>query len=155
MNAKSTPSRKGLAIGAGIIALAAPVVMHFEGLVTRPYVDPVGIPTVCYGETHVQMRAYTPDECKAMLLESMAEHGAQIAPCLPADLPDHKKAAALSFAYNVGAGAFCGSTFAKKLKAGDPSACAELSRWTYAGGKELPGLVKRRATERALCEGRT
>jgi hypothetical protein len=32
-------------------------------------------------------------------------------------------------------------------------ACAELSRWTYAGGKQLPGLVRRRAAERQLCEG--
>jgi lysozyme len=141
-------------LGAAAVALAAPVVMHFEGLRTTPYLDPVGIPTVCFGETAVQMRSYSVAECRAMLLESMEKHGAQIAPCIPQDLPDHKKAAALSFAYNVGAGAFCGSTFARKLKAGDPSACAELSRWTYAGGKELPGLVKRRAAERAMCEGR-
>lgn len=141
-------------VGAAALALAAPVVMHYEGLRTKPYLDPVGIPTVCYGETHVQMRQYTVAECQAMLLESMAHHGAQIAPCMPETLPDHTKAAALSFAYNVGARAFCGSTFARKLKAGDPLACAELSRWTYAGGKELPGLVKRRAAERAMCEGR-
>jgi lysozyme len=141
-------------IGAAVIALAAPVVMHFEGLVTKPYLDPIGIPTVCYGETHAVMRNYTPAECQALLVDSMAEHGAQIAPCLPEALPDNKKAAALSFAYNVGSGAFCGSTFARKLKAGDPTACAELSRWVLAGGKELPGLVRRRAAERALCEGR-
>jgi lysozyme len=30
-------------------------------------------------------------------------------------------------------------------------ACNELPRWTLAGGKELPGLVKRRAAERDLC----
>jgi lysozyme len=152
MNAQKKRAAAGL--GAAVIALAAPVVMYFEGLETKPYVDPVGIPTVCYGETHVEMRAYTVDECKAMLMDSMAKHGAQIAPCMPEALPDHQKAAALSFGYNVGAGAFCGSTFAKKLKAGDPTACAELSRWTYAGGKELPGLVKRRAAERAMCEGK-
>lgn len=141
-------------IGAGAIALAAPIVMHFEGLATRPYLDPVGIPTVCYGETSAQMRQYSPGECSDMLNASLAKHGAQIAPCLPPGLPAHQQAAALSFAYNVGAGAFCGSTFARKLKAGDPTACAELSRWTYAGGKQLPGLVRRRAAERAMCEGR-
>jgi GH24 family phage-related lysozyme (muramidase) len=42
---------------------------------------------------------------------------------------------------------------ARKANAGDmPGACAELSRWTRAGGNELPGLVKRRAAERELCE---
>jgi len=147
-------ARVGLTLGAGVLALAAPIVMHFEGLMTKPYLDPIGIPTVCYGDTHAVMRTYTPAECKSMLLASMAEHGAQIAPCLSDALPDHQKAAALSFAYNVGSGAFCGSTFVRKLNAHDPSACAELSRWVMAGGKQLPGLVRRRAAERALCEGR-
>ena len=56
-------------------------------------------------------------------------------------------------AFNVGNARFCSSTLARKANAGDMAgACAELSRWTYAGGKPLPGLVKRRATERAICE---
>ena len=68
-------------------------------------------------------------------------------------MTDGQKAAFLSFAFNVGAQKFCGSTLVKKANQGDmPGACAELSRWTYAGGRELPGLVKRRAAERALCE---
>ncbi|WP_417283029.1 glycoside hydrolase family protein [Comamonas sp.] len=41
----------------------------------------------------------------------------------------------------------------RKANAGDiDGACAELIRWTYAGGKQLPGLVKPRAAERQLCE---
>lgn len=141
-------------LGALAIAMAAPLVMRFEGLRTEPYLDPIGLKTVCYGETHAAMRTYSPQECEAMLQESLESHGADIAACLPADLPDTKKAAALSFAYNVGAKKVCGSTFALKLRNGDPTACAELSRWVYADGRILPGLVKRRAAERALCEGR-
>ncbi len=142
-------------ITAGVIALALPVVMFFEGLVTKPTPDPIGIVSVCYGDTHAEMREYTPAECKALLVKSLQKHGEAIAHCLPDRLPEHVLAASLSFAYNVGAGAFCGSTMAKKLKAGDIlGACAELSRWTFAGGKQLPGLVKRRTVERAMCEGR-
>jgi lysozyme len=144
---------KRVAIGAAVLALAAPLVMRFEGLSTQPYLDPIGIPTVCYGETHADMRSYTPAECQAMLLASLESHGSGIAACLPADLPDHQKAAALSFGYNVGAEKLCSSTFARKLTARDPTACAELSKWVYAGGKPLPGLVRRRAAERTLCEG--
>ncbi|WP_405045477.1 glycoside hydrolase family protein [Pseudomonas aeruginosa] len=45
------------------------------------------------------------------------------------------------------------STLLRKLNAGDVrGACAELSRWVYAGGKKLGGLVRRRAAERELCE---
>ncbi len=152
----STPRQRAAAgIGAALL-MAAPIVAHWEGLSLTPYADPVGIMTVCYGETHAEMRRYTPAECRQLLQDSLAEHAAAIQPCLPEALPDHVKAASLSFAYNVGATAFCGSTMARKLQAGDvPGACAELSRWTYAGGKQLPGLVKRRGDERAMCEGRT
>lgn len=148
---------KGKAVGLGAIAvaLATPLVMRFEGLRTTPYLDVVAVRTVCYGETHAQMRVYTPQECEEMLQDSLEKHGADIAACLPPGLPDNQKAAALSFAYNVGASKVCASTFAAKLRAGDPTACAELSRWIYADGKVLPGLVKRRAAERALCEGQS
>lgn len=143
------------AISVAVLALATPVVMRSEGQRTEPYRDPVGILTVCYGETHVEMRSYTQQECRDMLSGSLAEHWAGIAACVPADAPDRVKAASLSFAYNVGASAFCGSTMSRKLMSRDyTGGCAELSRWTYAGGQQLPGLVKRRAAERALCEGR-
>lgn len=142
-------------ITAGVIALALPCVALFEGLVLRPYLDPVGVLSVCYGETQTTMREYSPAECKAMLIESLQKHGHAISPCLPERLPEHVLAAFLSFAYNVGANAFCNSTMSRKLRAGDvPGACAELSRWVYAKDKILPGLVKRRTAERAMCEGR-
>lgn len=140
-------------IAAGAVALALPTIMVFEGLVLRPYRDPVGILTVCYGETQAPMRTYTPQECKDLLQKSAEKHARDIEPCLPPGLPDHVYAASLSFAYNVGAQKFCQSTYARKLREGDPRACAELSRWVYAGGQVLPGLVKRRAAERAMCEG--
>ena len=51
----------------------------------------------------------------------------------------------MSFAFNIGEKKFCQSTLVKKANRGDMvGACAELSRWTQAGGKELPGLVARR-----------
>ena len=147
--------RVAAGLGAAVLALATPIVMRWEGLSLSPYKDPIGLSTVCYGETHAEMRRYTEAECKALLAASIQEHGAQIVGCLDEGLPVNQKAAALSFAYNVGAEKFCGSTFARKLNARDPTACAELDRWVLAGGKPLAGLVKRRADERAMCEGRS
>lgn len=68
-------------------------------------------------------------------------------------MPETRRAALASFVYNVGEGQFSRSTLLRKLNAGDArEACAELSRWVYAGGRVLTGLVKRRAAERELCE---
>ena len=87
-----------------------------------------------------------------MLYVDLLKH-AQALECVKRPMNDGQKAAFLSFAFNVGNGAFCSSTLVRKANAGDmPGACAELSRWTYAGGKQLQGLVNRRAAERKLCE---
>ena len=87
-----------------------------------------------------------------MLYKDLAKHADALS-CVRAPLTDGQRAAFLSFAFNVGDDAFCRSTLVRKANAGDfDGACAELSRWIYAGGKQLPGLVKRRAAERQLCE---
>lgn len=136
-------------------AAGAPIVTEMEGRVLRAYRDPVGIVTACDGDTRdVRMgQVFTDEECDRRLLVALVEHGAQIAPCIKRDLPTPTHGAFLSFAYNVGASQFCGSTLLRKANAGDlRGACSELSKWVYAKGRILPGLVKRRAKERALCE---
>lgn len=57
--------------------------------------------------------------------------------------------ALVSFAYNTGISALRGSTLWRKVKANpaDPAIPAEFRRWVNSGGKQLPGLVKRRAEE--------
>lgn len=142
-------------IGAAAAALVIPVVAYYEGKVNRTYVDPVGVLTSCYGHTGSELKpgqTFTDEQCLAQLEADLVKHTVAL-DCVRHPLSDGQKAAFLSFAFNVGNGAFCSSTLVRKANAGDMSgACAELSRWTVAGGKELPGLVKRRATERALCE---
>ena len=151
-----TPRQRLVAkIGAGAVALVLPVVMLYEGTVLRSYVDPVGIVTACTGHTGPELRMgqrYTRQQCEDMLYGDLLKHAAAL-DCIKRPLTDNQKAAFLSFAFNVGNKAFCNSTLVRKANAGDIlGACAELSRWTLAGGRELPGLVKRRAAERQLCE---
>lgn len=142
-------------IGAGATALAVPLVMLYEGTVLQSYRDPIGIITACVGHTGPELRMgqrYTRQQCEDMLYGDLLKH-AQALDCIKQPMTDGQQAAFLSFAFNVGNKAFCDSTLARKANAGDmPGACAELSRWTRAGGRELPGLVKRRAAERELCE---
>ena len=148
-------NRLSLKIGAGAAALAVPLVMLYEGTVLRSYRDPIGIITACVGHTGPELRMgqkYTRQQCEDMLYGDLLKHTAAL-DCIKQPMADEQKAAFLSFAFNVGNKAFCDSTLARKANAGDmPGACAELSRWTRAGGRELPGLVKRRAAERELCE---
>ena len=142
-------------IGAGAVALCVPLVMYFEGTIQRVYRDPIGILTSCTGHTGPELRmgmVFTKQQCEQQLLADLLKHSEAL-DCIKVVMTDGQKAAFLSFAFNVGTGAFCGSTLARKANAGDMrGACAELSRWTLAGGKEMPGLVKRRAAERKVCE---
>lgn len=136
------------------IAICVSCVSGAEGLRQYAYRDPVGIPTICFGETRgIKMGdKATVEQCKDMLNVRIEEFGVGVDKCVKVPLPPERKAATVSFAYNVGVKKFCESTMARKLNAGDIlGACNEFSRWTYAHGIPLPGLVKRRAEERRLC----
>lgn len=62
--------------------------------------------------------------------------------------------AVISWSFNIGSKAACGSTLVKKLKEHDYSgACNELLKWVNFQGKPLPGLVKRRQEEHKKCMG--
>lgn len=143
------------AIGAAAAALAVPLVAKYEGTVQSTYRDPIGVITACTGHTGPELQlgqTFTREQCEDLLYKDLLRHTDALE-CVRQPMTDGQKAAFLSFAFNVGNGAFCGSTLARKANAGDmPGACAELSRWTWAGGKQLPGLVNRRAAERQLCE---
>lgn len=59
--------------------------------------------------------------------------------------------AMVSFAYNVGLGAFKSSTLLKKHLAGDyAGARAEFAKWRFNDGKVMNGLIRRREAEAAL-----
>ncbi|WP_434033736.1 lysozyme [Cupriavidus sp. a3] len=145
-------------VGAGAAALLLTTVPKFEGVILRGYKDPIGIVTACAGHTKTAVlgRPYSPAECTVLLDADLVEHADGVLACTPVlKGQTYRLAAATSFAFNTGVAAYCRSTMARKFNAGDyAGACAEFSRWTYAGGRELPGLVKRRASERAMCEGR-
>jgi lysozyme len=133
-------------------AAALATIANFEGteLVAKP--DPIGIPTACNGHTKgvVAGMRFTPSECAQLLKEDAGEAGKAIAQCTTVGLTQRQYDALVSFVINVGGRNYCKSTLARKQNAGDcVGAANEFSRWKYAGGREFPGLVKRRAYERA------
>jgi lysozyme len=136
------------------------IALH-EGYRGEAYVPvPGDVPTIGFGTTGgVKMGdKTTPERSLMRLLDEVDSVYAQgVRRCIAAPMYDYEFAAAVSFAYNVGVKAFCKSTMAEKFNKEDyAGACAQLSRWVYGPDKTkpLPGLVKRRTEERAICEGR-
>ena len=129
----------------------------YEGYKSSSYYPIEGDrPTIGFGTTEGVKPGQTTDPVRALIrLQQDADAYAKgVKNCVNVPLHQYEFDAYVSFTYNVGVGAFCRSTLVKKLNAEDyAGACAELDRWVYAGGKVLPGLVKRRADERKLCEG--
>lgn len=163
-------NRSKLVAGVCSVALAtiAAFVAPWEGRKNEPYTDIGGVTTVCIGHTgsDVQARHYSDDECDALLLKDVAAANAVVRQCVGREMPVAVETALTDFAFNVGPGrrgvkdGFCvlkngrPSTIRLRAQAGDwPGVCAQFQYWTTAAGRELPGLVKRRAAERALCEG--
>lgn len=131
-----------------------------EGLRFKTYRDPVGIPTVCYGHTGPDVRmgqVYTQEQCDSILIQDIRKHQPVFLPGNPrncirnAPITLNQRDALTDFTINVGTSKFCHSTLAKKLAARDYRGAAnEFPKWTYAGKRQLPGLVTRRAAEQEL-----
>lgn len=61
--------------------------------------------------------------------------------------------ALVDFAFNLGNNALSGSTLLRKLNAGDFAGAAdEFPKWCHAGGKLVPGLLRRRQAEQRLFQ---
>lgn len=136
------------------IALAVGLVGGFEGLRQTVYLDVVKVPTYCYGETKSPnwSKRYTLEECNTLLEGRLAEFAEGVDKCVAVDMPPKRWAASISLAYNIGIGAFCKSTFVRRLNAGEgAAACDSMLAFNKAKGKVFPGLERRRQAEAALC----
>ena len=153
-------NNKTIAAGvAAVLAIATPIVAKWEGLRYRAYPDPAtgGAPwTACYGTTRGVKPGdvFTKEQCDDLLRQDMADADATVRRCIPVPMLRHVEAALVSAVFNIGPSVVCGSTLQRKALANDwPGACAELSRWDKAVGRQMRGLTLRRADERSLCEG--
>lgn len=128
------------------------LIMDAEGVRLDAYLCPAGKWTIGVGHTGdvKQGDRITQHQAEVILqldLERFEEAVTRLAP----GLSSSRFSACVSFAFNVGIAAFEKSTLRRKILAGDfAGAAAEFPKWVRAGGKELPGLVKRRAAEQAL-----
>lgn len=129
------------------------LIKRFEGLELKAYKDSVGILTIGYGHTHAVKAGdvITGEQADAFLREDLQVAELTINTNVKVKLNQGQFDALASFVFNLGSGNFVKSTLIKKLNAGDyAGAVDEFGKWVNAGGKKLPGLVKRRAAEREV-----
>lgn len=151
---------------AGLVALTQDE--GYTDQAVRPL--PTDRPTYGFGSTWrpdgtpVQMGdTIRPPQALALTLREVRKGETTLHRCVTAPLTQGEFDSLVSLAYNVGAGAVCNSTMVRLHNAGQHAqACAEFDRWVYFQGRDCRdpahrcgGLPKRRATERAMCEGGT
>lgn len=96
----------------------------------------------------------TPERALVRLLEDAGTFEQAVKRCAPVPMHPHEFSAFVSLTYNIGPGAFCRSTVAKRLNAGDyTGACDAILMWDKQAGKTLRGLTIRRKKERDQCLG--
>lgn len=154
------PKRRSLiaVIGVGAALIVSPLVAKWESGGKQhltAYRDIVGIWTICDGDTNNVRPGMVETEqgCRDRLEAQLVAHAEPVLRCTPGlrARPD-QLAAAVSLAYNIGTGAYCGSTVARRFNAGDlRGGCDAFLMWTKAGGRVVQGLLNRRRDERAVC----
>ena len=154
--------------------------MHrFEGCRNKPYLCPATIWTVGYGEVLYQdqirlpvmrkegytgmirseyplrqedNRVWSKEEINKLFERSIGTFERGVLRLVPGSVSRQGLFDALvSFAFNAGLGNLQRSTIRMKANRGEWEEAAEaFMQWTKGGGKELPGLVRRRKAEKEL-----
>lgn len=137
------------------------LIKSFEGLSLKAYPDPAtgGAPwTIGYGHTGPEVKKglnWTQAQADNAIADDVSRFADGVAALIEAAPTTQGQFDALSsFAFNLGLGNLAKSTLLKKHKAGDyAGAAAEFAKWANANGKQMAGLVRRRAAEAAMYRG--
>lgn len=130
------------------------IIKRHEGLRLQAYKCPAGVVTIGYGHTRNAFEGQKISERDAEVLLAYDVKTAEdvVNRYVKVELNQNQFDALVSFVFNLGAGNFGKSTLLKVINKNpnDPAITAQFQRWINAGGKPLPGLVKRRQEEAKL-----
>lgn len=130
------------------------LIKEHEGWRAKKYTDSAGHPTIGYGHKILPNEALeeiTKEQGERILMRDIAIAETGVNNLIRVPLTSHQFSALVSFVFNLGAGALAKSTMRHFLNKRDYiEAANEFPKWVFAGGKRLPGLVKRREAERQL-----
>ena len=135
---------------------AVSLIADFEGFSPRAYND-AGKWAIGYGHDIVSGDGLGTDSViDEPTARDLLRQDAQIADdCISRNvqvpLSDNQRAALVSFVYNVGCGAFSGSTLLRLLNQGDyDGAASQFAAWNKSQGQVIQALVDRRDQEAGL-----
>lgn len=132
---------------------------QWEGLSLDAYLDTAGVPTIGYGHTAgVKMGdKITQEQADMLFHEDLAPTEECVNDHVTVALTQNQYTALVWFVFNVGCGAFSGSSVLKAINKGNLDVVPDLlGQWKYitnpkTGKKEVSnGLVNRRAKEIAI-----
>lgn len=129
------------------------MIRQFEGFRAQAYQDVGGVWTIGYGFTEgVQEGQHmTRAQADARLATELLRYEAAVLAACKVEPNQNQFDALVSLAWNIGPGAMAKSSVIKAHNRGDTQAAARaFGLWNKAGGKEWPGLVRRRAAEAAI-----
>jgi lysozyme len=138
----------------GISQNGIDLIKEFEGFRAKAYLCPARVWTLGYGHT-VGVKpgmTVTKAEAEAMLRKDLKIYERHVANALGDTKTSQGQWDALvSFCFNAGPGNLLKSSMLRLHKQGQYKAAADaFLNWTKGGGRVLPGLVRRRKSERAL-----
>lgn len=134
------------------------MIKPWESCKLTAYLCPAKKWTVGWGSTGpdvVRGVVWTQEQADNRLLLDAAKAERTVKRMVKVPLRECELAALISLVYNIGPTQFETSTLLRKLNADDFLAAAQqFDRWIFAKGQKLKGLVKRRAAERRIFEGK-
>lgn len=129
------------------------LIEEFEGREKGAYLDGGGVWTIGIGHTGGVRRGQvaTDAQIECWFAEDVAKAVAGVNKAVTVPVTQNQFDAMVALAYNVGVGAFAGSTLVRKLNSGDEAGAAlQFARWNMDNGKVIAGLTRRRAAEADL-----
>lgn len=134
---------------------AIDLIKRFEGLRLQAYQDTRGIWTIGYGYTGPDVMPYTvwtDAQANLALVSRVNAVASLLTSCIVPLLSQNQFDALVSLAYNIGQGAFRGSTILRLVNQRDfVGAGEEFAKWDHNhDGTVNAGLLKRREVEKEL-----
>lgn len=136
------------------------LICEFEGLMLKPYLCSAKISTIGYGNTYYPNgvrvtlldKPITKDYAFEIFKDIADKFAKRVNSMVKKPLTQNQFNSLVSFAYNVGTGAFSTSTLLKKVNENpnDLSIRAEFMKWNKANKVVVNGLTTRRKKESDL-----